>query len=930
MHMNNWVTFWLMVGIHWGLMDAPFTPTPCSNSQLNSENRNPETGLRPIDSNWRLNSKKSANTLHHTLYTLACNTQIDNYRSRISALRLPGEPHNQLVAQLKRDYPDRHWRSETAWEILNDEIQTAPQQARQFADRFKAVSVKRQSATYQAAFSRMLSEDWAGAIQTLQSDDCIARLAKNQKAASAAKAQTKPAHKKAEAQTLLDLEQLLLLAELQALTTDLSAAETTYQTGLMYAPAGHAIAFAYGAFLRNHFRPGQAQTHFQTRIGQLRPLAQQQPEQYLPALAHALYESASLHLANGEMAAAKDKLDEALRIRKALAKQEPALHTADCIATIMELGQWHHVQSQFHQARAVWKEASEWARNWAQQDALDGPTLLANSLQAYGQVSFDLKDYTAGQTAMEEAIAIRWDLAKRDSIIFQPDLANSLATLAHQVAAEEYNGYATQLFEYALQIYEDFAENYPETYRPKLAATHTLSGGYQIQYGYNSSAQYHFAEAIDIYEALVLVHPTSYESQLAICNGQIGRFYRRIGYQPQSYAYLQKALEIDKEYAKEDPNQFIPRIIQTLIQMGWVALEAYDPPLADEHLQEALKICQIQQEQAPQIYQPLMAECILTMGEMEIYKEQYPTALPYLTEAMGLYRKLAANEPEIYLPLLANNLHYMGKAYIAESKTSEAIAAFTEALALRDTLFQQHPLNYGRVAAYPAEELTIIYHDHLNQHPDPQYYQQALSLCKRSRQYLAVYGQPFRGYFQEEIDRLKDRLDRNLAWLYELDPAFLEMQAHLDTLFQQVEATQDYAQKAAIQAEVIATLSAILDSFPHYRDLTDNYESAVGILGWYQLCARQYSQAEISIRKSITLDEGSEWDHSLLLYALLLQGKWKKAKTQYRSLENDPRIEPILFQDIFTFYMDELEAAGITHPGFAKARKLMEQPPSDD
>ena len=96
-------------------------------------------------------------------------------------------------------------------------------------------------------------------------------------------------------------------------------------------------------------------------------------------------------------------------------------------------------------------------------------------------------------------------------------------------------------------------------------------------------------------------------------------------------------------------------------------------------------------------------------------------------------------------------------------------------------------------------------------------------------------------------------------------------------------------------------------------------------LSWYALFAEAYEEAEASARRTLELSPESTGVISNLAAALLLQGKFETAKKYYLDYADQPwpddRHET--FREVFLADLDELEAAGITHPDIAKIRVLL-------
>lgn len=111
-------------------------------------------------------------------------------------------------------------------------------------------------------------------------------------------------------------------------------------------------------------------------------------------------------------------------------------------------------------------------------------------------------------------------------------------------------------------------------------------------------------------------------------------------------------------------------------------------------------------------------------------------------------------------------------------------------------------------------------------------------------------------------------------------------------------------------------------------------------LGYRQLFIKDPIGAiasEISILRGIELDSTNRYLLTNLPIAYLLQGRYLEAEKIYWGKRNDPCLPPrfATYKDAFLQDFKDLEAAGITHPDFAKIRTMLLQekqpiPPVDD
>lgn len=107
-----------------------------------------------------------------------------------------------------------------------------------------------------------------------------------------------------------------------------------------------------------------------------------------------------------------------------------------------------------------------------------------------------------------------------------------------------------------------------------------------------------------------------------------------------------------------------------------------------------------------------------------------------------------------------------------------------------------------------------------------------------------------------------------------------------------------------------------------YPDNTNN----LWALSWYQLFDQQFEQAVENSKKVIQLDETQTGIYTNMALGYLYMGKFEEAMEIYEQWKDQPysfNSEYDTFRDAFLKDLDDLEAAGITHPDITRARNLL-------
>lgn len=100
-------------------------------------------------------------------------------------------------------------------------------------------------------------------------------------------------------------------------------------------------------------------------------------------------------------------------------------------------------------------------------------------------------------------------------------------------------------------------------------------------------------------------------------------------------------------------------------------------------------------------------------------------------------------------------------------------------------------------------------------------------------------------------------------------------------------------------------------------------------LAWYQLLTRDFRGAEASAQQGLSIYPANEWIRGNLALTYVLTGRYKQAATILRELKDRTmEVSPGFrrpFKDILRQDLSTLEEKGITHPDFARVRRLLAQ-----
>ena len=123
--------------------------------------------------------------------------------------------------------------------------------------------------------------------------------------------------------------------------------------------------FEYAVFLQEHYRFKQSEKLYQEALEIRRELAKQNPATFLPKVAMTLNNLAILHRNTNEMAIALSEYEEALQIRRELATQNPATFLPDVAKTLNNLANLHRDTNETDLAISSYQEALQIFQDFA-------------------------------------------------------------------------------------------------------------------------------------------------------------------------------------------------------------------------------------------------------------------------------------------------------------------------------------------------------------------------------------------------------------------------------------------------------------------------------------------------------------------------------------------------------------------------------------
>jgi protein O-mannosyl-transferase len=268
-------------------------------------------------------------------------------------------------------------------------------------------------------------------------------------------------------------------------------------------------------------RMDAARQHFEQALELRRELARENPATYLPDMATTLNNLGNLDRLQNRNEEARQHYEEALRIHRQLLQQGLEAYPPDMALTLNNLGSLEESNMQVDEARQHFEEALAVYRRMAQQDPDQYLPKVAEVLNNLGFIARSQKRMDEARWHYEEALRIRRQLAQQDADAYLPYLATTLNDLGVLDGIQNRNDDARRRYEEALRSYRQLARQDRDTYLPYVAATlNNLAFADENQRRIEESRS-HYKEALTLYRELFQDDPNKYASDVVRVEGSL-------------------------------------------------------------------------------------------------------------------------------------------------------------------------------------------------------------------------------------------------------------------------------------------------------------------------------------------------------------------------------------------------------------------------
>jgi tetratricopeptide (TPR) repeat protein len=471
---------------------------------------------------------------------------------------------------------------QTEYGFLQKQYEKIDQSARGMAERYAKINLDDQTKEYQTAFRYFQKGQLEEALKILNQVDLektgsaiVQEQERNRKIDKEWMERDSIKNEKKRQVT----EALGFKADLHKTQFEFVKVEETYQLLLRLDSTNIYSLWAYAYFLAEQNKNYEATAYYE------RALALAQTLELIATFQNNL---GLLYRANQKMPQAEGAYNEALKIYRQLADNNPDAFLPGLANILNNLGNYYRANQKMSQAEGAYNEALIIKRQLADKNPDTFLPELANTLNDLGLYYYTNQKMPQAEVIFNEALKIRRQLADNNPDAFLPDIATTLNNLGAYYYANQKMPQAEGAYNEALKIKRQLAEKNPDAFLPDLAMTLNNLGEYYRINQKMQQAEEAFNEALKIYRLLAEKNPDAFLLNVAGTLNNLGNYYRDNQKMLQAEGAFNEALRIKRQLAEKNPDAFLPDVSKTLNNLGvfYKMLKQYDKAL--DHSGEAL------------------------------------------------------------------------------------------------------------------------------------------------------------------------------------------------------------------------------------------------------------------------------------------------------------------------------------------------------
>jgi CHAT domain-containing protein/tetratricopeptide (TPR) repeat protein len=471
----------------------------------------------------------------------------------------------------------------------------------------------------------------------------------------------------------------------------------------------HALcAFIRSALGSAYLASGQlaaARENLEQVVALYRRLDEDRPGVYEPALAMTLRNLGDTQRGLNDLAAALRSYQEALRLFDTLVEQGPSQFDPSWVAMILfDLGTVQSELQRPQDARRSFLEALARYQELARENPAAHLQKMAMTLNNLGNVQRSLGDLATARLSLGEALNLFRGMQDWPAVARVLTSVGDLESEAQQLQA------AHGSFAEAVTIYQRLESQQPGDHLYNLvAATNNLG---TAQWGLTDleATQHSFREATALCRRLADLEPgAGQDDQLATTLHHLGTVQWALNDLEAARNTLGEALDIRGRLAEQGYEPSRAGLADTCSSLGVLYRSLNELESARESYQAALALYRLLAEEQAALFEPLVAATLNDLGNVSRALGEVKAAAASHREALALFLALSRGRPGSFLSEVAMTCHNLGTAQRNLEELEAARGTLEKALAVRRQLAERWGKAWLTDVAITLNELAAVH-----------------------------------------------------------------------------------------------------------------------------------------------------------------------------------------------------------------------------
>ena len=336
---------------------------------------------------------------------------------------------------------------------------------------------------------------------------------------------------------------------------------------------------------------------------------------------------------------AEDYFQEALKICRKLAKENPEAYEGYVAATCNNLGVLYRNINRMKEAEGYFLEALKIYHKLAKENPEAYEGCVAGTCNNLGGLYQDINWSKEAEEYYRKALEIRRRLAKENPKAYEKNVAETCNNLGTLYSDTNRRKEAEEYYQEALIIYHRLAKENPEAYEVKIATICNNLGALYSDTNRRKEAEEYYQEALIIYHRLAKENPEVYEVKIATICYNLGNFYSDTNQTEEAEKSYQEALELYRKLTKENPEVYKRNVAAICNNLGVLYDDTNRNKEAEEYYQEALEIRRGLVKMNPELFEEAVANTSCSLAALYFKEGQKEKSKPYFENALTLFEK---------------------------------------------------------------------------------------------------------------------------------------------------------------------------------------------------------------------------------------------------------------------------------------------------